>query len=67
MNVALLRAALASLPDDMPVILASDEEGNGFHKLSDAEESAYREGWSVEVVHPDDEQGDELRALVLWP
>lgn len=34
MNVQELRDLLSTLPDDMPVIISSDEEGNSFNPLS---------------------------------
>jgi len=33
MNVGKLKKILATYPDDVEVVLSSDEEGNSFHKL----------------------------------
>ena len=53
MNVKELRDALAGLPDDMPVILQKDAEGNGYSPLYgvDGENAAYvaRTTWDGEV------------------
>lgn len=74
MTVARLRAAMANLPDDLLVFLASDEEGNDFHRLADVEISKYYESdGEIQTVHPDDfnefeDEDDPLRdAVVLWP
>lgn len=68
MNVKQLRELLAAMPEDMLVILSSDEEGNSFDFLRDVEVSAYsvyeRE---IDLIHPDDAEGDEEKAVVLWP
>jgi hypothetical protein len=40
-TVADLRRALAQYPDDTPVILSSDEEGNSFSPLADATRGMY--------------------------
>jgi hypothetical protein len=59
---------LKQFDGDMPVILASDEEGNNFHHLDEAEVSAYSEyRGEIDVIHPDDAEGDEDAAVVLWP
>jgi hypothetical protein len=59
---------LQGLDGDLPVILASDEEGNNFHHLDGAELSAYSEfGGEVDVIHPSVAEGDEPLAVVLWP
>lgn len=83
MNVADLRAALDGLPDDMPVVLAKDAEGNDFSPLSGPEQGMYsaRNTWSGEVYPTAEEIADPtsgytdedeapdhaVRALVLWP
>jgi len=67
MTVAELREALQNQPDDAPVILAKDAEGNAFSPLDEAEPSrwvAYNT-WSGEVRDLDSGQG--VRAVVLWP
>ena len=73
-----LKRLCAGYPDDQPVLLAQDPEGNGFGRLS---------GWSEQMVDPDDYRPDEIaptpetegvdeedaapadwqRVLVLWP
>lgn len=73
-----LKALLARFPDDLPIVLAQDPEGNGFGRLS---------GWSEQMVDPDDYRPEEIaptpetpdvdeedaapsdwqRVLVLWP
>lgn len=71
-TVGTLRAALADLPDDLPIILAEDEEGNGFQPLWSVEPSRYSiidgEG---HPIHPDDledyDPEDLTDAVVLWP
>jgi hypothetical protein len=40
-TVGALRELLADLPDDMPVILAKDPEGNGFSPLSSFSQAMY--------------------------
>jgi hypothetical protein len=54
---------------DLPVILASDEEGNNFDDLYSVEMSAHvKHPWGgIDVIHPDDIVGDEPLAVVLWP
>lgn len=57
MTVSDLRAALAHLPDDMPVVMASDAEGNDHSPLDDAAQAMYmaENAWSGEVyVTPED-------------
>lgn len=68
MNVKELREEMANLPDDMLVLLSSDQEGNSKHKLYSADISAYeKDGYEFETIHPDDTDGTEAKALVLWP
>lgn len=81
MNVGELKELLNRLPDDTPIILAADDEGNDFHWLY-----AYmvgRVGENVTHLSPDDiwneldvleakKQGvevpdDLVPVLVLWP
>lgn len=70
MTVKELREALAELPDDMPVILQKDSEGNGYSPLAgaDGEDSFYVEQstQSGTVVHAS-EGLDGCPCLVLWP
>lgn len=81
MNVKELRELLNQYPDETPVLIARDEEGNGFNHLSDYGFSHYADDdYEVEVYHPDDieelkkwAESDEedyiepAKALVLWP
>jgi hypothetical protein len=82
LTVADLQAALATLPSDMPVILAKDAEGNGYSPLTEAEPAMYAPDttWSGEhhltdeqrqaTGQPDDysEAPDgAVPALFLWP
>lgn len=80
MNVKELKEALANYPDDMPVILSSDEEGNGFNQLYDVAESMWfesRYGGETYVMeefigtlgYTEEDRAPEgaVKALVLWP
>ena len=71
MNVDQLRKALADLPDDMPVVLSKDGEGNAFSPWSgDAAleryiaESEYN-GFLVD--HEDGNPDEGVPCIVLWP
>lgn len=82
MNAGELREFLVGYPDDMPVILEKDAEGNGYSPLCAAAEKMYypTSSWSGEC-HPTDEEVDEgrwyseedrapegsVRAIVLGP
>lgn len=79
MNVKELREALSNYPDDMLVVLSSDEEGNGFNQLYDVAESMYT-AWDGGQTYVMEEYigtngyTEEDRAptgavpvLVLWP
>lgn len=71
-TVGSLRAALADLPDDLPIILATDEEGNGFEHLYYIETSKYvKYDREINTVHSDDlddyDPEDLVDAVVLWP
>ena len=56
---------------DTEVIIAKDEEGNGFKSLEEVEYSAIERyhDYEIDVLHPDDEEDDAEyeRAIVLWP
>jgi len=71
MNVGELKKAIELLPDDHPVLVSSDAEGNRIRLLAEAERGLYvMEGpLDAEVVHLDDadEYPDAGVALVLWP
>lgn len=71
-TVGTLRAALADLPADFPIILSSDGEGNDFHFLWDVEPSKWSGGdGDPHPVHPDDvddyDPDDLTDVVVLWP
>lgn len=77
MNVGELKAALAKVPDDMPVLLAADPEGNGFRKL-DAIDTDARinvdevndwviDGLVDEEDYDDYGDGELIQHVVLWP
>ena len=64
-----LRKLLEILPDDMPVVLSSDAEGNGYSPLSITERALYvqENTWSGEVFDPGDAPDNAVIALVLYP
>lgn len=57
MNVGELREFLCKHPDDMPVILEKDAEGNGYSPLHDAREGMYitESTWSGWVCLTDEQ------------
>jgi hypothetical protein len=66
MTVARLRAELAKFPADMPVVTATDEEGNGFCNLLQVE--PYLEGEFDEATGTVREVAGEVsQAVVIWP
>jgi hypothetical protein len=84
MTLAELRAQLGALnlPDDTPVILAKDGEGNGHSPLSEAEHAMYLADttWSGEhylteqqrLAEEDPDEwseapDDAVHAVFLWP
>lgn len=82
MTLAELRAALAALnlPDDTPVILARDAEGNGYSPVAQADDAMYEAESTysgqlyaspeMRAAEPDewDEAPDSaVRAIFLWP
>lgn len=81
MNVKELKNLIDKLPDDMPVIIASDEEGNGFSHFDGYSISHYTEDdYEVDIHNPEDiedrkrwaesDQEDYVvppKAFVLWP
>lgn len=85
MNLADLRrqlAALDHLPDETPVILAKDAEGNGFSPLTEAETGMYaaETTWSGEHYLTEEQRlakdepedwfeapDDAVLAVFLWP
>ncbi|MBO0676892.1 hypothetical protein JRC04_05405 [Mycolicibacterium sp. S2-37] len=71
MNVKDLRIILEDQPDDRPIVMSKDGEGNGFSPLYDASPEMYlaESTWSGELIHPDDAEDypDAVDALTLWP
>lgn len=82
MTVGALRKVLEELPDDRPVVLEKDAEGNGYSPLAEAVEGMYEPDstWSGQVyptpeqVAADAQMTDEdlppdeaIRVLVLGP
>lgn len=72
MTVRELRALLSDQPDDRPVVLAKDAEGNDFSPLSDWGEGYYtaRSTWGGNVCNlnePEERGENAVHALVLWP
>ena len=68
MKVEELIEQLKKFDGNLPVILASDEEGNNFHHLDVAEVAAYSEyRGEIDVIHPSDIEGAEPLAVTLWP
>lgn len=69
MNVKQLRKKLKGLPDDMPILLSSDPEGNDFSDLEAyGFEFFHRVQGEVELLDDEDSnEYDGTRALVLWP
>lgn len=76
-TVGELKAWLANLPDQLPIILSKDAEGNDFSPLCDRNQGWYipTSPWSGESWAADDDADDEdcippddaLPALFLWP
>lgn len=71
MKIKELIEELSKLDPELPVIVARDQEGNGFSELGCIEVSKYTEDSydQVEVHHPDDwDDNPESKAcLVIWP
>lgn len=82
MNVGELKELLDQYDDSMPIVLASDEEGNDFRWLSAYGDSFVKKGTThlyrtyheddiVEEIEVAEEYGDEVPEfepiLVLWP
>ena len=70
MNVKALKEALHALPDDLLVLVAKDEEGNGFLELQDVGVYPYEtSGWTFDILDEDDVdvEEDDPRGVVLWP
>lgn len=75
MTVRDLKNRLEGLPDDTPVFLSTDEEGNAINDLRVVEVSnvvIYQSGKrrEIDAIHPDDEEEykDSMTpGLILWP
>lgn len=81
MKISELKALLAEVPDHLQVVMAKDEEGNGFSPLSEFDFGVYEEEstWGGEFssyIH--DEEGNEVyptqahtvetgNAICFWP
>lgn len=64
MTVACLRAALAALPDDLPVVLSKDPEGNGFRALMVVGATRWHAGDGGWL---DEDPDGGVPCVVLWP
>jgi hypothetical protein len=65
MTVKQLKQLLRAVPDNVTVILSSDEEGNSFHDLFQvSEEAMQKEGRYYEAL---DEGSGKINSIVLWP
>lgn len=81
MNVKQLKEELSKYPDNMQILISSDEEGNGFNRLYELAESMWlRSDWDGDQIYVMPEMigthgyTEEDRApegaekvLVLWP
>lgn len=77
MNVKQLRNLLLDYPDDLEILLAEDEEGNGFHRLSefsvyyiyphDDDHGSVEEVFDVPLGTDDGYDVDFVPRLVFWP
>lgn len=83
MNIKELKEAIASLPDEMEIILQKDSEGNGYSRLAGVDHDAvyipdgtwsgdvYSMEWTAEEADMSEEEWQELketqRALILYP
>jgi hypothetical protein len=66
-----LRAWLADVPDDTPIVLSKDAEGNGFSPLAEAEpDTRYvpESTWSGYMPYSNEPDPDGTeRVVMLWP
>lgn len=76
MNAGQLMTALSIFPADTEILVARDEEGNGFNKLYSVqrdfiEKNADKHGSVDSVIHPDDlpdyDPEDIEPRIVIWP
>ncbi|NIV31713.1 MAG: hypothetical protein GWN58_20180 [Anaerolineae bacterium] len=70
MTVKELMDKLAEMPQDLPVIMSADSEGNSYSPLVDMEQMAYSATWR-DAVAPEHlaeyGQPDSVMTLCLWP
>lgn len=73
-TVGELRKLLDGQPDDKPVVLSKDIEGNGYSPLAYVEDALYEatSTYSGEIYFPEDGEEDEdyhnvERVVVLFP
>lgn len=66
-----LRVWLTTVPDDAPVVMSQDGEGNDFSPLAEAEsDRAYvaESTWSGYILRNDELDGEDTQqVVVLWP
>lgn len=64
MNVGELKDLLSQFPDNIPVLLSSDSEGNSYSPLSDGAEHLYdpRSRYYIEQVYMTNAELDEILA-----
>jgi hypothetical protein len=72
-TVAALRAQLIDLPNDMPVIISRDAEGNGFHLIATDGISINKattfldNRWPTIDLGESCDDDDPEAALIIWP
>lgn len=79
MNVSELKEVLADMPDDWPVVMSIDPEGNGFGQLGDIEKGRWDSRYSsiklfelTEELREDGYSDEDFNpnlppVVVLWP
>jgi hypothetical protein len=72
MTVGELKAKLAAYPDDRPVVLSRDSEGNEHRPLADVSGGLYEPetSWCGNVLAEEDAplaSNKAYKAVVLWP
>jgi hypothetical protein len=71
MTIGELKKAIAELPDDMPVVMSQDSEGNEARPLSDVSQEYYEptKSWYGDLLKLEDAVGNTngYKAVVLWP
>lgn len=66
MTVAQLRTALAELPDELPIILSRNSEGNAFKPLWEVARSRWFAD-DEELISDEDAEDAGDPCVVLWP